>query len=108
MNKNETKALRFLAEEVDNVFIKQKGRKQVYESILNRKVTPEDLELANADVTIEEGKEYTMKIPMYHEVNHFRRMKKAYKANGANGVYLYLKRQGVLLEKKLISNLFIV
>ena len=63
-------------------------------------VSNEDMKLANQKVV--EGEDYTMKIPVYYEVNHFRRLKRSFVKQGAEGVYDYLYKLGMKVDKNIV------
>lgn len=73
-----------------------------YVSKDSTKVLGKDLELWNLEgktpEEIDSEKEYTMNIPCYCNVNHGRRIKRAYKANGREGIKAYIK-QYIVPEK---------
>jgi hypothetical protein len=50
----------------------------------------------------EEGKDYQMTIPCMHEVNHFRRLKRRFVKQGAEGVYNYLSKLGMNVDKSIV------
>jgi hypothetical protein len=60
------------------------------------KVSGEDVLLSNTNEIngeeVDPEKEYLMNIPRYHSVNHKRRMKRAFKTNGLDGLISYLKK----------------
>ena len=101
MNKNQRTILKGLANEIDKMCVEHLGRKMTYETVHNTKVTHEDMELANQEY--DEEKEYTFEMPMIHDVNHFRRLKRQLVKNGADGVLSYLKRCGFAPNKEMLK-----
>ena len=67
-----------------------------YEVNSRAKVSGEDLLLCGhkevEGKAIEKDGEYVMPMPFYNEVNHYRRLKKAFTKNGLNGVKSYVAR----------------
>lgn len=102
MNKQQRVLLKGLADQIDNIYVKEYGHKMTYQSIHNTKVSHEDMELANQEY--DEEKEYTFKVPMIHDVNHFRRLKRQLHKNGSDGVIEYLKRCGFNPDEQLLKN----
>ena len=39
---------------------------------------------------VDPKRDYVMKAPVYYEINHYKRMKKAFKKNGRDGIVRYL------------------
>ena len=60
------------------------------------------MKLANQDFY--EEKDYTFDMPMIHDVNHFRRLKRQLTKYGADGVLSYLKGCGFAPDKKLLKD----
>lgn len=60
------------------------------------KVSGKDVLLSNTNEIngeeVDPEKEYFMNIPRYHEVNHKRRMRRAYISSGVEGLINYLKK----------------
>ena len=101
MNKSQRKLLKNLAKDIDDIFIKEIGSKKQYHSLVNSEVSGEDAILAgNKDADPEET--YMVKMPMIHEVNHFRRLKRSLVKEGPKGVVNYLKSCGFKLDESII------
>ncbi len=105
MNKNQRKILKGLANQIDKICVEQNGRKMSYQTIHTTKVSHEDMILANQEP--EEGKEYTFDMPMIHDINHFRRLKRQLTKYGYDGVVDYLKRCGFAPDNKLLKEALI-
>ena len=101
MNKNQRTILKGLAKEIDKISIDQFGRKMTYETVHNTKVTHEDMRLANQDFN--EDTEYTFEMPMIHDVNHFRRLKRQLVKYGSDGVLSYLKGCGFAPDQQMLK-----
>ena len=102
MNKQQRTILKGLATEIDKICVEQFGRKMTYNTIHKTKVTHEDMELANQE--FDKEKEYTFEMPMIHDVNHFRRLKRQLSKYGSDGVLSYLKKCGFVPDKELLKN----
>ena len=100
MNKNQRTQLKALSEKLDAIYVKEKGAKLMYGARSSADVSNEDMELANHNP--EEGEDYRMKIPVYYEVNHFRRLKRSFVKQGAEGVYDYLYKLGMQVDKSIV------
>jgi len=61
-----------------------------------QEISGEDLLLSgNKEVggkPVESEKTYSMRVPVLNEENHYRRMKRAFRASGSEGIKRYLKR----------------
>ncbi len=68
---------------------------QRYEFRQSYQVDKEGIELSGLTVpdgmNIEEGVNYTFNSTGTHQVNHYRRLKRAYLSNGSEGVFKYLE-----------------
>lgn len=102
MNKSQRVFLKELSKEIDKIYVSQLGRKMTYTTIQPTKVSHEDMELVNQEY--EEDKEYTFNMPIFHEVNHFRRLKRSLHKYGSDGVIDYLKKCGFTPDRTLITN----
>jgi hypothetical protein len=92
MNKAQRKFLKGLSESIDRVYISQLGRKMTYEATQKTNISHEDMSLVNKK--FDDDKEYTFDMPIFYEVNHFRRLKREFIKHGVNGVYYYLDNLG--------------
>lgn len=101
MRKKQRKVLQGLANEIDKLCVEHHGRKMTYHTVHSTPVSHEDMKLANQEP--EEGKEYTFDMPMIHDVNHFRRLKRQLVKHGVDGVMDYLKKCGFAPENELLK-----
>ncbi len=101
MNKKQRTILKGLAKEIDKMCIEHLGRKMTYETVHNTKVTHEDMRLANQDFN--EDIDYTFEMPMMHDVNHFRRLKRQLIKYGSDGVLSYLKGCGFAPDQQMLK-----
>jgi len=101
MNKKQRELLKGLSEKIDSIYEKEVGRKQMYTSIVNTKVSGEDAILAGHEEA-NEDQEYLVKSEMYHEVNHFRRLKRAFIKGSHDGVIKYLSKCGFTINENII------
>jgi len=66
-----------------------------YETRETQSIKGEDLLLSGHKEVegkpIEAEREYFMRVPVYNEANHYRRLKRAFQANGREGVKAYLR-----------------
>ena len=101
-NKHQLKALKSLAVKINKMSIDKHGKRITYSVSTYQKVSKEDMQLANQNV--DEGNDYLIKIHMVLEVNHFRRLKKAFSANGVDGVLAHLRRCQLTTDKNILSS----
>ena len=81
--------------------MKETGSTKRYSSLVKAKVSGEDAILAGKKDADPE-QEYLMDIPMIHEVNHFRRLKRSFVKEGHDGVINYLSKCGFSVDKEMI------
>lgn len=96
---NKYKSLKELAAVIDKVYMDKYGKKMVY-TVIEKRVVPAELR-ENIGEKREGGYDVTGE-RMSHEVNHYKRLKRTYKKNGADGVIHYLKKQGFKPDEELI------
>ena len=85
------KLLKDLADVIDKAYMDKHGKKMIY-TVIEKRMVPAKFE-KGYDVTGEK---------MSYEVNQYKRLKRAYKSNGADGVIHYLKKQGFKPDEELI------
>ena len=96
---NKYKPLKGLAAVIDKAYMDKYGKKAVYTAI-EKRVVPAELR-ENVGEKREGGYDVTGE-RMSFEVNHYKRLKRAYKKSGAGGVIHYLKKQGFKPDEDLI------
>lgn len=100
MNKHQRTQLKELSKKLDDIYIKEKGSKLMYGAASSVDVSHEDMELS--DNKPEEGENYRMQIPVYYEINHFRRLKRSFVKQGSEGVIDYLTKLGMSVDKSIV------
>jgi len=89
------RSLKAVADRMDRVYLEKYGRKDCFMSIEIIKVLGSDLILAGTDKVAEKPidpkLDYLQKSPVYLEINNHRRLCRAYKANGSEGVKKYIR-----------------
>lgn len=93
MNKPQRTYLKTLAAQIEDIYLDKFGKPAIYIAVEKRKV-PKEMRVGGFDVTAEKVK---------HEVNHFRRLKRGFVKQGVDGVCNYLKDQGFVPDKELLS-----
>jgi len=96
---NNYKSLKELAAVIDKAYMDKHGKKAVY-TVIEKRVIPAELR-ENIGQRREGGYDVTGE-RMSYEVNQYKRLKRAYKKNGADGVIHYLKKCGFKPDEELI------
>ena len=101
MNKSQRTFLKGLASEIDKVCIDQHGETMKYDTIKTHVIHQQDSVFANA---LSDAKPKIHYEQCFHEVNHFRRLKRTLYKDGVEGVIHYLKYCGFEPDRQLIIN----
>ena len=96
---NKYKSLKELAAVIDKAYMDKYGKKAVY-TVIEKRVVPAELR-ENIGEKREGGYDVTGE-RMSHEVKHYKRLKRAYKNRGADGVIRYLEKEGFKPDEGLI------
>ncbi len=96
---NKYKSLKELAAVIDKAYM-DKYSKKADNTVIEKRVIPAEFR-ENIGERREGGYDVTGE-KMSHEVNQYKRLKRAYKKGGADGVIRYLEKQGFKPDKELI------
>lgn len=103
--KRQLEVIRAIARGIDQMTVKTHGRKMTYKSKLQKYISPKDMKLAGQEP--EEGKDYKIDVPVIGEVNHFRRLKRAFQTNGVEGICAHMKRCNLKPDKERITSILL-
>lgn len=105
ITKKQRKLIKTLSEDINNIIAKEQGSPQMYATKEIVEMKGEDVVLSGieSDEEINPDEEYLINMPMYHEVNHNRRLVRAFIKSGHDGVCHYLKGIGFKVDENMIK-----
>ena len=98
--KHQLEIIKVLAEKIKETLGEEV---MTYNAIEKVPISHEDMKLSNQ--VFEEDKEYNMKIPVAYEVNHRRRLRKAFEKEGTEGIIKHMKKCGFEVNVKFLTTL---